>query len=75
VSWSKCSIDGKQMGPKQHPQENKLESHSPKKSQTTGPEVESLTIPLVDKDGHAAFKVNRKLHFLTLTRNDTTKDI
>jgi hypothetical protein len=45
------------MGPKKRPREDKPESRSPKKARTTEPEKQKASIPLVDKDGRAAFKV------------------
>jgi hypothetical protein len=46
------------MGPKKRPREDKPESRSPKKAQTTEPEVEKKTVHLTDKDGRAAYKVS-----------------
>jgi hypothetical protein len=58
VSQNKCSIDGEPMGPKKRPQEDKPESCSPKKAQTTVPDTEVSPVPQVDKEGWAAYKVS-----------------
>jgi hypothetical protein len=46
------------MGPIKRPREDKPESRSPKKARTTEPETRKGLIPMVDKDGRAAFKVS-----------------
>jgi hypothetical protein len=48
------------MGPKKHPCEDKPDSCSPKKAQTTAPETSAATVPQVDKEGRAAYKVSRE---------------
>jgi hypothetical protein len=58
VSWNKCSIDGKPMGPKKCPRKDKTDPHSPKKAQTTAPATNAATVPQVDKEGRAAYKVS-----------------
>jgi hypothetical protein len=51
VSQNKCSMDGKPVGPKKCPHEDKPDSHSPKKAWTTTLETMVAPVPQVDKEG------------------------